>query len=197
MKPKLSKAEQTAQTRTAILAQARHLFSTQGYAETATESLIAGLGITRGALYHQFKDKQAVFLAVIEQVFQEMAQHINTQAQTGATAWDSLVQGSLAYLEFVQADEIRRLVFIEAPAALGGETLTKLDRQYGFGLLLQSVQTLADGGEIETPNVEAFAMMINGALEQLAAWTAQTESSDRLETAKMLAKELLTLHRKV
>ena len=158
--------------------------------------MIAGLGITRGALYHQFGNKQGVFRAVLEEMFVEIVQHIEAQATKYETPWAQLVQGSHAFLDVAQREDIRRLVFIEAPAVLDAETLTKLDRQYGYGSLLEAVQTAVEAGELDIPDVEGFAMMLNGALEHLAAWTTQTRSSERLEIAKTLVEQLLTLHRK-
>jgi AcrR family transcriptional regulator len=193
---KLTKAAQTLRTRRAILDQARQLFVSQGYAATGTEQMIAGLGITRGALYHQFGDKQGVFRAVIEEVFAEIAAEIEGQAKTGKTAWKQLIRGCYAFLDIAQREEIRRLLFIEAPAVLDAETLSMFDRRYGYGLLLNAVHAAVNAGELEVPDVEGFTMMINGALDQLAAWVAQTESAERVKTAKVMAKELLTLYRR-
>lgn len=193
---KTTKAEQTARTRRAILERARHCFATQGYAATGTEAIIADLGITRGALYHQFGDKRGVFHAVIEEVFNEIARHIETQAETVESPWEQLLQGSHAFLDIVQREDIRRLVLVEAPAVLEAETLAAFDRQSGYGLLLGAVQAVVDAGELEVADVEGFATMINGALEHLAVWTAQMESPTRLETAKALINQVLTLHRK-
>ncbi len=197
MAVKLTKAEQTARTRRAILDHVRQLFATQGYAATGTEQMIAGLGITRGALYHQFGDKQGVFRAVIEEVFAEIATEIEQQAKTGKTAWKQLIRGCYAFLDIARREEIRRLLFIEAPAVLDAATLSGLDRRYGYGLLLTAVQAVVDTGELEVPNVEGFTMMLNGALDQLAAWVAQTESAERVKAAKIMTKQLLTLHRKI
>jgi AcrR family transcriptional regulator len=196
MKIPVSKAEQTARTRRTILDQARQLFATQGYAATGTEAIIAGLGITRGALYHQFGEKQGVFRAVIEEVFAEIAEDIETQAKTGNTAWKRLVRGCYAFLEIAQREDIRRLVFIEAPAVLDAETLSACDRRYGYGLLLKAVQAAVKAEELDVPNGEGFAMMVNGALDQLAVWVVQAESPQRLKIAKGMVKQLLTLYRK-
>ena len=69
-------------------------------------------------------------------------------------------------------------------------------RQYGYGLLLDAVQTVVDAGELEVSDVEGFAVMVNGALDHLAAWIAKTDTSNRLKIAKVLAEQFLTLHRK-
>lgn len=195
-KSKLTKVEQTARTRRAILDRARGLFVTQGYAATGTEEIIADLGITRGALYHQFGSKQGVFRAVIEEAFQEIARYIETQAMQTEELWESLMRGSHAFLEIAHREDIRRLIFIEAPAVLDTDTLTQFDRQSGYGLLVQGIQAVVDAGELDVPDVEGFTMMVNGALEHLANWVALTGSSERLEMAKTLTTQLLTLYRK-
>jgi AcrR family transcriptional regulator len=192
---KLTKAAQTARTRRAILDHARQLFATQGYAATGTEALIAGLGITRGALYHQFGDKQGVFRAVIAEVFAEISTHIGTEASTGKTAWEQLMRGCQGFLDITHREDIRRLVFVEARVVLDAETLSRFDQEHGYGLLLKGVQAVVAAGELDVPDVEGFTIMVNGALESLASWSAQTDSPERLETAKLLSEQLLDSHR--
>ncbi|NEO87628.1 MAG: TetR/AcrR family transcriptional regulator, partial [Spirulina sp. SIO3F2] len=146
MTAKKTKAEQTAQTRRAILDHTRKLFVTHGYAATGTEAMIAALGITRGALYHQFGNKQGVFRAVIAEMFAEISQYVETQVQMVDQPWAQLVRGCQAFLEIAHREDIRRLVFVEAPAVLDVETLTQFDQQHGYGLLCQGVQAVVDAG---------------------------------------------------
>lgn len=192
--PKLTKAEQTRQTRRAILDRARQLFAEQGYAATATEEIIQGLGITRGALYHQFKDKRGVFKAVVAEAYREMTDHINQQVRSLEDPWEQLTVGCLAFLEVAQRENLRRLIFIDAPAVLAAETLVEFD-QYGFGLLQDSIQMLVRDGQLLTIDAEGFSHLVNGALNELAAWVAQGEDSGRLKTAQALVETLLAQHR--
>ena len=194
MPAKLTKAEQTRRTRCAILERARYLFATKGYAATGTEEIISELGITRGALYHQFNDKLGVFKAVIIEAYREITDYIQTKIQPLDNNWQQLVVGCQAFLEVAQQDELRRLVFVEAPAVLAADELAKID-QYGFGLLYESIQIAVAEGQLNTIDAEGFAHLVNGSLNELAAWVAQADEPERLKKAQSLVETLLMRHR--
>ncbi|MEM9450850.1 MAG: TetR/AcrR family transcriptional regulator [Cyanobacteria bacterium P01_E01_bin.6] len=193
MSAKLTKTEQTRRTRRAILERARHLFETQGYAATGTEEIISELGITRGALYHQFKDKLGVFRAVIVEAYGEITAYIQAKVQPLDDNWQQLIIGCQAFLEVTQQEKLRRLVFIEAPAVLAADDLAKID-QPGFGLLRESIQIAVAEGRLNTIDAEGFAHLVNGSLNELAAWVAQSDDPERLKTAQCLVEALLTRH---
>lgn len=193
MPAKLTKAEQTQRTRRAILERARHLFATKGYVATGTEEIISELGITRGALYHQFSDKLGVFKAVIVEAYREITDYIQAKIQPLDNNWQQLIVGCQAFLEVAQQDELRRLVFIEAPAVLAADDLTEID-QYGFDLLHESIEIAVAEGQLNTINAEGFAHLVNGSLNELAAWVAQSGDPERLKTAQSLVETLLMQH---
>lgn len=192
---KLTKAEQTLRTRRVILDRARHLFATKGYAATGTEEIISELGITRGALYHQFNDKLGVFKAVISEAYGEITAYIKDRIQPLDDNWEQLIVGCQAFLEIAQQEELRRLVFIEAPAVLAADTLAEFD-QHGFGLLHESIRIAVNEGKLNTIDAEGFAHLVNGSLNELAGWVAQSNDSKRLKTAQQLVETLLTRHQK-
>ncbi|WP_259701507.1 MULTISPECIES: TetR/AcrR family transcriptional regulator [Synechococcales] len=190
----MTKVEQTQRTRRAILDRARLLFAQNGYAATGTEELIRGLGITRGALYHQFKDKQGVLEAVIGEVYEEITGAIRARVEPLETSWDQILMGCHACLDIAIQEDLRRLVFIEAPAFLSVDTLAKLDKP-GFTLLQEAIQNAVDEGLLETVNVEGFTYLLNGSLNALASWAAQSSDSDRLRIAHDLLEVQIQLYR--
>lgn len=194
MPAKLTKAEQTRRTRRAILDRARYLFATKGYAATGTEEIISELGITRGALYHQFNDKLGVFKAVIVEAYDEITDYIQAKIQPIDNNWQQLIVGCQAFLEVAHQDELRRLVFVEAPAVLAADDLAEMD-QYGFALLHESIEIAVTDGDLNTINAEGFAHLVNGSLNDLAAWVAQSNDPNHLKTAQSLIETLLMRHR--
>src|ERR1044071_5927215 len=77
--------ERSRVTREKLIAAARTLFATRGYAAVGTEEVVRAAGVTRGALYHQFRDgKEQLFEAVFEQVEAETTRRIAEIALTDA-----------------------------------------------------------------------------------------------------------------
>lgn len=61
-----TQAERSARTRSALLESAARSLSRHGYGNLVLEQVAREAGYTRGALYHQFKDKEDLALAVLE-----------------------------------------------------------------------------------------------------------------------------------
>ncbi|TSE14191.1 helix-turn-helix transcriptional regulator, partial [Mesorhizobium intechi] len=94
-----SNRDRTEATRADLIAAARKLFTEKSYAETGTPEIVTAAGVTRGALYHHFADKQALFAAVVEQEAQAVAQEIERASPSSLEARDALIAGSDAYLD--------------------------------------------------------------------------------------------------
>ncbi|TIT98178.1 MAG: TetR family transcriptional regulator [Mesorhizobium sp.] len=104
-----SNRDRTEATRTDLIRAARRLFTEKSYAETGTPEIVAAAGVTRGALYHHFADKQALFAAVVEQEAATVAAEIDRASPAPLSARDALIAGSDAYLAAMRARSIVKL----------------------------------------------------------------------------------------
>ncbi len=111
-----SNRERTDATRTALLDAARTLFIEKGYAETATPDIVAVAAVTRGALYHHFADKKALFWAIIEREADDVAADIDARSAQASSAREALLQGASAYFDAMAVPGRTRLLLKEAPA---------------------------------------------------------------------------------
>lgn len=123
-----SNKDRTEATRTALLDAARRLFVEKGYAQTATPDIVAAAGVTRGALYHHFEDKKALFLAVAEREAAAVAAEIETTATPSTDARMALLSGARGYFDAMAANGRTRLLLLEAPAVLGANAAAAIDR---------------------------------------------------------------------
>jgi AcrR family transcriptional regulator len=166
--------EQGQQSRARLVAEARRLFERDGYAKTSTEGLLAATGLTRGALYHHFRDKQDLFVAVCDAVHAELAAAIEAAAAGVADPAGQLVAGSLAWVDAVSRPGPRQVLLIDAPAVLGAAQWQALDDRHGFRQLRQAVLALLQPQDAAaTQRAEALAAALNGALNALVHWRAQ------------------------
>ena len=166
-------------TRDGLLTAARALFAERGYAAVGTEEIVRAAGVTRGALYHQFRDKEQLFEAVFEQVEAEATQRIATAALADAAA-DPLVAlrtGARAFLAVCAEPEIERITLLDAPAVLGWERWREIGQRYGLGVIAATLQAGMDAGAIARQPVTPLAHLLLGALDECALYVARAEDA--------------------
>ena len=179
----MKKAEQSEATRRALLQAARELFTERGYADTATEDIAQRAGVTRGALYYQFRDKAGLFRAVFEDLNLHIAQKVMSAMQAGREEgeelWDQIVRvGTKAYLEACMDPAVQRITSIEALAVLGWEKYRESDEKYGLSLIRGALQELMDAGLITPQPVEPLAHLILSAVVEAAMYIARADDMD-------------------
>lgn len=113
------------ETRATLLATARSVFSERGYADTSMDDLTAQAGLTRGALYHHFGDKQGLLAAVVASIDAEMDARLQALSDTARTPWEGFRQRCRAYLEMALEPDYQRIVLRDAPAVLGAPRRTR------------------------------------------------------------------------
>ena len=102
-------------TRRQLVSAARALFGGRGYADVGTEEIVRSAGVTRGALYHQFRDKADLFAAVAEEVEAEIAERIATGAAGAADdPMGALRAGVRLFLDACAEPEVERIILLDA-----------------------------------------------------------------------------------
>jgi AcrR family transcriptional regulator len=162
-------------TRRQLVRAARGLFGARGYAGVGTEEIVRAAGVTRGALYHQFRDKADLFAAVAEQVEAEIAERIAAGA-AGASAdpVEALRAGARLFLDACAEPAVERIILLDAPAVLGWEAWRDLAGRYGLGLVQLGLQSAMDAGAIAPQPVVPLAHVLVGALDECALYIAQS-----------------------
>jgi len=151
-------------TRAALLDAATRRFATLGFAGTSLEDVAADIQATRGAVYHHFSSKKALF----EAVFQKLETNaVDQAAKAGARGQDAWQGALLALDEFLEqcCDPVYgRIVWQEGPLALGWACWIEEEQKYAYGLVEQFVRTLLEGGylipvPLDTTTQLAFGML--------------------------------------
>jgi AcrR family transcriptional regulator len=178
-------------TRKLLIAAARQLFAEKGYAATGTPEIVAAAGVTRGALYHHFADKAALFQTVVEEEHALLAMTIN-----GATAGEdepgpvkALLEGGDAFLSAMQDKGRRQILLIDAPSVLGREVVDEIDSRHGLRTLVQGVQAAMEAKAIRDLPLLPLAHLLN-ALFDRAALADPDEVADYRKAIRALIRGL-------
>lgn len=176
-------AARSASTRAKLLDAARTLFSRSGYANVGTEEIVRRAGVTRGALYHQFPAKEDLFLAVYEQVEQELTESVDGLLGDIRSPFAAMRAGIRAFLEACRTPEVQQIVLIDGPAVLGWVRWREVAERYGLGLMESVIRAAIDAGEIVALPAEPLAHLLMGALDEAALLVARDPDTTDLVAA--------------
>lgn len=182
-----SNRERTEKTRSALVSASRALFVEKGYADTSTPEIVAAAGITRGALYHHFEDKRALFRAVVTDEAREVARAIEQSTPAQLTPTDALVAGSEAYLDAMRVPGRTRLLLIEGPSVLGPMEMKSLDEKNAARTLREGL-VAAIGGKpaMSAEQLTALTDLLSAAFDRAALAVAGGEDDRVYRSAIVL-----------
>ncbi|HHA2008161.1 TetR/AcrR family transcriptional regulator [Enterobacter quasimori] len=183
------RAETMEETRTKLIAAARKAFAEKGFAAASMDDLTASVGLTRGALYHNFGDKKGLLAAVVTQIDSEMAQGAKHAAAQSGDDQQKLLAEGIAYIKMALDEEVRRIVLLDGPAFLGDPTKWP-SQNTCLDATRESLSDLIERGVIKPVDVGATAWLLNGAALNAAQWVA---ASDDPKQALPKAIEVFTL----
>jgi AcrR family transcriptional regulator len=162
-----TQAQRSATTQDALRTAARELWGERGYAEVGTPEIAQRAGVTRGAMYHQYADKAALFLDVVEAVEADVMNRLAaaTLARQPATPAAALHAAVDAWLDISAEREIRQLILLDAPNILGWDGFRDISERYSLGMTEQLLQAAMESGELQAQPVRPLAHILIGALD--------------------------------
>jgi AcrR family transcriptional regulator len=185
--------QRSASTQQNLMREARQLFASQGYAATSTEAILQASGVKRGALYHHFADKSALFEAVCRQICEEAAVAIDVAlpADKGFSPQQQLVEGSLAWMQFMLRPDIRQIMLIDAPTALGWQRWQALEQDWGTASLRQGIEAAVAIGQLQPScRIDLLTTLMNGALNALALQVGAPQADVKAEDWQQAVRAL-------
>jgi AcrR family transcriptional regulator len=165
--------QERTETTTALLLEAgRELFAEDGYAATSLDAVVAKAGVTKGALYHHFSGKRDLFAAVFAGEQVKLSAAIVAEYQRREEPWEAFEAGAVAFVEACQEPGVQRIFLLDAPSALGWETIRELESS-SLKMMELGIQRAIDAGSIERRPVEPLAHLLFGALCETAMVVAR------------------------
>jgi AcrR family transcriptional regulator len=183
-----TKAEQSEVTRAALVGAAERLFAKHGFADTPTEAVVQAAGVTRGALYHHFRDKTDLFRAVYEVLERRIIERVEQSVAGLTDPLAVLRRGTEAFLDACLEPAVQRIVLLEGPSVLGWETWHEIDMAHGLGMVTAVLEMAMQAGVIRRAPVDPLAHILLGGLNEAAMLMASSPDPEaaRAQTGKAL-----------
>lgn len=169
-------AERREATRGAIIRAATALFGRHGFAATSVDQLAAKAGVAKGAVYHHFATKEALFEAVFEAVSEEVSAKVAAAARKAPDLIASINLGTKAYFKICSEGATGRIILGDGPAVLGWQRWREIDSRH-FGAVFPRILDAAIAqGLIDAQPVEPMANLLLGAVTEAAVACANSQT---------------------
>jgi len=145
-RPKSRRELYSEATRTALLETATSMFAERGFARTSLDDIAVATQVTRGAVYHHFESKQAVFEAVFDALEQDMTTRVAAAAAGQPDAWQAGMAALDAFLDLCCEDRYGRLCWLEGPLALGWSRWMDYEKKYAYAMIDGFLQAAREAG---------------------------------------------------
>ena len=168
-------AQRTRETRGKILWAARQLFAEKGYAAASTPAIVAAARVTRGAMYHHFPDKAAVFAGVVAAELADVGQRMSRAAQSNPDPVEQLILGGEAYVLAMAEPGRRRILLVEGASVLGTERIEALRGQHLKVRLETGLRQIVAAGIVPELPIVPLADLLTALFDRVAL-TADRET---------------------
>jgi AcrR family transcriptional regulator len=170
-----SQQDRSNTTKADLVAAARSLFAARGYQDVPADEIVRAAGVTRGALYHHYADKQGLFRAVVEELEREITAEIDAAFAQAPDPLSGMAAALNVFLDMCLRDEVRRISMTDAPAVLGWTTWREIQAAHGLGQLVDVLTQAVEDGLITPQPVRALAQLAQAAVMEAAHMIAEAE----------------------
>ena len=160
--------ERRTETRAAIIKVAKRLFGDRGFAATTMDDIAAGAKVAKGAVYHHFKTKEAVFEAVFDETSRELVAEVDRVARSETDALAAMAAGTQAYFAACGKGAMEQIILRDGPAVLGWERWREIDAKHFGGKMPRALSVAMEAGLIAKQPVEPLARLLLGAVTEAA-----------------------------
>lgn len=164
MNARRTQAERSDSTTGKLVDAARNLFGRNGYAATSIDAIANAAGVTKGAAYHHFTDKAALFRAAFTAEQEWMAAELEQVAVSAPDSWTALLNGTRTFLELSLETRFRRIVVLDAPSVLGWETVREIESEHTLRVLTSGLALATAEGELSDGDLNIRCHLLFGAL---------------------------------
>ena len=114
--PRLTRKEKQAETRRCLMHSAAELFARHGLQQASIDELAENAGYTKGAFYANFKNKEELFLAMLDERFAQKIEEIERVIAGEGTEAEKALQAGDNFTEMLRSDPEWQRLFLEFSA---------------------------------------------------------------------------------
>lgn len=186
------KAERGRATREQLVEIATGLFAEHGYEATSIEAVLRAAQVSRGALYHHFAGKDALFEAAFEAVETDVARRLAEVLDGVGDPAGALRAGCLLWIELAGDPVVQRIVLIDAPSVLGWRRWRELEEQYALGGVKMLMRQVAESGRLPVRHADPFAHMLLASVNEIAIMITRADDPENaMKDGRAAVEELL------
>ena len=182
-------AERSEASIEALLGVARRTFGRDGYTRASLDGIAAAARMTKGAVYHHFGSKEALFEEVFRREHRATIAAVTATGRAGTDPVDGLLKGIRAYLQAILDPIARRVLLQDGPSVLGWERWRRCEEP-GFQQLMEASLSAAAKRDMLRAGLRPAdtAILLLGAVTEGALTIAH--AANPAATARRLSREL-------
>ncbi|SFQ37194.1 DNA-binding transcriptional regulator, AcrR family [Amycolatopsis arida] len=186
------KRERGHATRDHVVTVATRLFAEHGYDGTSVEAVLRESGLSRGALYHHFPGKDALFTAVLEALHRRVDERMAAATRGSSDPVAAVRAGCAAWIRLTGDPAVQRILLLDAPAVLGWQRWRELDEQHVLGRIRRALTDAAGAGLLAADHVDVFAHALLATMNEVGLMLARArDHAAAVEPAEAAVDELL------